>query len=128
LCNGVAGSSSPRAAGGTCASHRARPRADGLRGACLFPNPGPNFDESVAADAWITWSLQPNSYPDIATNHYLWFVRRGHRGGGIAYSIVRGKPTPEYRSSVAGKVNWQQSRSSASHWWWLACVPLLVAK
>ena len=79
-------------------------------------------------NAWITWSLQPNTYPDIATNHYLWFVRRGHRGGGIAYSIVRGKPTPEYRSSVAGKVNWQQSRSSASHWWWLACVPLLVAK
>jgi hypothetical protein len=36
--------------------------------------------------------------------------------------------TPEYRSSVAGKVNWQQSRSSAFHWWWLACVRLLVAK
>jgi hypothetical protein len=50
-----------------------------------------NFDESVAADAWITWTLQPNSYPDIATNHYLRSVRRGHRGGGIAYSTVRGE-------------------------------------
>src|SRR5947207_9543377 len=35
---------------------------------------------------------------------------------------------PEYRSSVAGKVNWQQSPSSDFLWWWLACAPLLVAK
>jgi len=43
LCNGVAGTNSPSASGGTCASHPARPRADRLRSACLFSNPGANF-------------------------------------------------------------------------------------
>src|SRR4030095_15731123 len=52
---------------------------------------GSNASESVGADVWIAGSLQPNSYPDIATNHYLWSVRRGRRGGRIAYSFVRGK-------------------------------------
>src|SRR4029077_19107074 len=44
-----------------------------------------------APDVWIARSLQPDSYPDIAANHLLWSVRRGHRGGWIARSIVRGE-------------------------------------
>src|SRR5207237_2636754 len=68
LSTGVTPTTEPSSTGGSCAAHPARSRTDGLRGAGLLPSSGAAFRESIAADAWIGWRLQPHPDRYIATH------------------------------------------------------------
>src|SRR6266480_6552707 len=84
----VAPTTSPGPAGRACAPHPARPRADGLRDACLLPSPGASCRGVVAADAWVDWHLLLNPYRCIATHRCLWPVPWGDYGERVARRVV----------------------------------------